>query len=89
MANRRIEIVTPGILMTIIERLCNSLTYDVYRDSVAAVVASQIRCLKSVQEMVCTATFAHIIYPILRLHASIGFDETFDFHILSNPRSID
>jgi len=25
MANRRIEIVTPGILMTIIERLCNSL----------------------------------------------------------------
>ena len=28
MANRRIEIVTPGILMTIIERLCNSLIYQ-------------------------------------------------------------
>jgi len=30
MANRRIEIVTPGILMTIIERLCNSLLTTIY-----------------------------------------------------------
>ena len=33
MANRRIEIVTPGILMTIIERLCNSLLCMTYSGS--------------------------------------------------------